>query len=372
MNDEIEFSELQAWNVGLRATNLWLKRLTHMSFSKSQRGVPCDIIVNAKEVLMKYISVTSFGKPEVLQVVEGQEPTCGKDEVMIRVAFVGIGGIDAIVRRGDLGAVNPQPPFTPGLEVSGEVMAVDDNVTTVQVGDKVAALLLLRMGGYAEVVCCPATSVVKLPEGIALADAASLVNPTTGVVALDMVRPQDGETLIVHGATGGLGGAIGQVAKAMHPNLTTIGVVRSKAKRAHETSYDQVITTEEFTQSVKNGDQYAMILDPVGGELRRTSLDGLMPRGRMLVLGNVSGDADSLVSSQSIWLKSLSVRGLNLGLLNSLDPIRVNAAAEQAAGLLAEGKLDLAPAKVFPFSQATAAHEYLESGQAQGRLVLEV
>lgn len=321
---------------------------------------------------MKYINITSFGKPETLQIVDGPEPTCGVDEVMIKVAFVGIGGIDAIMRRGDLGAVNPQPPFTPGLEVSGEVMAVGNNVTDIQVGDHVAALLLLRMGGYAEIVCCPATSVVKLPKEIALADAASLVNPTTGVVALSMIRPQDGETLVVHGAAGGLGSALCQVAKAMHPNLTIIGVVRDASKAVHLAGCDQIITTEAFAQSIKEGQRYAMVFDLVGGDVRRTSLEGLMPFGRMLVLGNVSGDTTSSISAQSIWLKSLTVQGLNLGLLSSLDPGRARAAAGQVVDLLTEGKLDLAPTKIFPFSQAAKAHTYLESGQAQGRFVLEV
>lgn len=321
---------------------------------------------------MKCISIPAFGRPEVLQIVDGPEPICGAGEATIKVAFVGIGGIDAIMRRGDLGAANPRPPFTPGLEVSGEVMAVGDDVTNLQVVDKVAALLLLRMGGYAEIVCCPATSVVKLPAGVALADAASLVNPTTAIVALDMVHPQDGETLVVYGAAGGLGSAICQVAKALHPHLTIIGVVRDTAKVGRLIGCDQIVTAETFTQSVKEGQQYAMIFDPVGGELRRTGLDSLMPLGRMLVLGNVSGDAVSIISSQSIWLKNLSVQGLNLGLLNSIDPDRVNVAARQVADLLAEGRLDLAPTKTFPFLQPAAAHAYLESSQAQGRLVLEV
>lgn len=211
-----------------------------------------------------------------------------------------------------------------------------------------------------------------MPKEIAFADAASLVNPTTAIIGLEMVRPGDGETMVVHGAAGGLGSALCQVAKAIHPTLTIIGVVRNASKAEYLMDCDQVMMSDAFMQSIKAGRRYAMILDPVGGELRRASLEGLAPRGRMLVLGNVSGDAASSISAQSIWLKNLTVRGLNLGLLNGLDPSRVNTAAGQIVDLLAKGNFDLAPAKIFPFSQAVDAHAYLESGQAQGRLVLEV
>jgi NADPH2:quinone reductase len=323
---------------------------------------------------MRYVSVTSLGGPGVLQLREGPQPDFAPDEVLIDVAFVGVGGIDAIVRRGDLGAANPVPPFTPGLEVSGEVAVVGGNVHDLHPGDRVAALLLLQMGGYAERVRCPATSVVLVPPGVELADAASLVNPTTALVALDIVQPHAGETLVAHGATGGLGSAIGRVAKALHPDVATIGVVRRKRKDGvvPNTSYDRILTTEELAAAVQDGTSYDVILDPVGGELRRTSLDALAPRGRLALLGNVSGDEASLVPSQGIWLKSLSVHGLNLGYLNSVDPARVRAAAQQIVKLAADRRLDLSPTRTFPFSHAAAAHEHLESGQAHGQLVLAV
>lgn len=321
---------------------------------------------------MRYISVTSLGKPNNLHIKEGASPSCEPDEVLIKTAYIGIGGIDAIMRRGDLGELNPQPPFTPGLEVAGEIIQIGSKVTGLTIGDRVAALLLLKMGGYAEIIACKASSVITLPAGMALADGASLVNPTTTVVGLDIVQPLPGETLVVTGAAGGLGSAIGQVAKALYPKTKILGVVRSKRQTEMYLGFDEVLDAEAFTALIEKDSHYNVIMESVGGDLRRTCLKGLAPQGRMLLLGNVSGDTTSLIPSQDIWLKSLQISGLNLGYLNSIDPLRVKAAAQKATALSAATKINLTPAKTFKFDDIVQAHEYLERSKNHGRIVLRV
>src|SRR5882724_162162 len=322
---------------------------------------------------MKHVVVEQFGTPEVLKLAEIPSPTPLSDEVLVKVTYVGIGAIDAILRRGDLGENNVRPPFVPGLEVSGEVVAVGKEVTNIQKGQRVAGLLFFDLGGYAEVVRVKAERIVLLPNEVDLKDGASLINPTTALLTLQKLAPQAKESLIVHAPAGGLGGAVVSVAKQFYPQTKIIGVIRDADKKSYVTDLgaDQVLMVEEFNKSIADGERYDMIFDPVGGDIRRTSIDSLKPFGRIVVAGNVTSDAPSNISSRTVWFNQLSVYGFNLGLFNSVLPELVHKAAQEIVASLKEGKLSLPSSKIFAFNEVQKAHKYLESGKLRGRILLQ-
>lgn len=323
---------------------------------------------------MKSITVTKLGGTSGLTIIDQPDIQPAADEVTIKVAYVGVGGIDAIMRRGDLGEMNPQPPFVPGLEVSGTIAAVGSDVSGLKVGDNVAALLLLQMGGYATIVNCKATNVVRVPDGIDLSSACMLVNPVTALTVLRLIEPRDEGSFVIHGASGGLGASFGPVAHAAYPSVRTIATVRneSKIKAVEHVGFTEVITTAQFAQRVKSGERYDAVIDPVGGDLRRTSLTALKPFGSILLVGNVSGDTESMVNSQHIWLNSFTVRGFNLGLFNTMYPERVQQTAYDVLALIKQGDLMLTPHEIFSFEDVAKAHEYIESGAVIGQIALKV
>ncbi len=132
--------------------------------------------------------------------------------------------------------------------------------------------------------------------------------------------------------------------------------------------FEQLLTTEEFTATANRGAKYDAIIDPVGGDVRRTGLQALKSQGQLLIVGNVSPDAESLIPSQTVWLNSLLVRGFNLGLLAQVDPTAAQQATTRIMQLVAEGKLTLAPSKIFALSDVADAHAYLESSAAHGQI----
>jgi NADPH2:quinone reductase len=323
---------------------------------------------------MRSIVVSKLGLANNLRIESAADPVPGAGQVSIKVSFVGMGGIDTIMRRGDLGALNPQPPFTLGLEISGIVNAVGDGVDDFAINDRVAALLLLQMGGYADTVICNVENVVHLPEAVELSSGAMLVNAVTALYVLDGLALTNDAHIVVHGASGGLGASFRRLARAAHPSTKLTGTVRSEAKKAEaqKSGFADVLTLNEFADRIDSGVRYDHVIDPVGGDLRRLSLTALKPFGSLTCLGNVSDDAESLIASQTIWLNSLTVRGFNLGFFNTQQPATVRDCATRVMSYVAAGKLDLKPQRIFAFEDIVTAHEYLESAQASGQSLLRV
>jgi NADPH:quinone reductase len=320
---------------------------------------------------VKAISVAAPGAPDALEQVELPAPTPGPGEITIDVAYAGVGLVDVLFRQG---AITLPMPLTPGIEVSGHVRAVGEAVDELSPGDLVAALLndfvnLPGGGGYAEVARARAALAVPLPTGADLADAASvLVNGTTAWMAVkELARVGPDESVLVLGATGGLGGLVGQLARTAGAGRV-IAAIGSATKReaAQRLGYTDVRTMEELTALPKDID---VAFDPVGGEARQLAFEALAPLGRMVILGNASGlDVD--FAGDRIWLESKAVMGLNVGGIAHLHPERVAAAAKEVLAATASGRLDAKPAAVMPLAEAPEAHRLLEARKVTGKLVL--
>jgi NADPH2:quinone reductase len=325
---------------------------------------------------VKAISIAAPGGPEVLQIVELADPRPEADEVTIDVAYAGVGLVDTLFRRGAL----PVPlPIVPGIEVSGHVRELGANVHHLKVGQAIAALLndfvnLPGCGGYAQIARARAALTVPVPDGCDLADAASvLVNGTTAWMALrDIGRVKPGERLLILGATGGLGGSIAKIARTMAvgPIVGMIGSAASR-KAAQALSYDHVTTPDDLARTLKTTGPIDAVFDTVGGEPRRQAFDHLAPRGRLVILGNATGE-DRSFSGDQIWLGTKTVGGLSVGGIAHIAPDVIASTANDVLGWVASRTLAAKPARILALEDAPEAHRLLEARKVAGKIVLEV
>jgi NADPH:quinone reductase-like Zn-dependent oxidoreductase len=326
---------------------------------------------------MRAVIISAPGGPDVLQVTDVPEPYPESSQVTIDVAFAAVGFADVLFRRGEF---KKPLPFIPGLEVAGKVRALGKGVEGLRVGQLVVAMMLLD-GGYAEVARARAILTIPLDGlngSIELTTAAASVgNATTAYLALTKtIQLRGDETVLVLGATGGLGSVLGQMARRLGASRV-LGTVGNASKRDYAKSlgYDDVLLRDDFTTAVNRatvGRGVDLVLDPVGGLLRKESLDVLRPFGRLVVLGSASGSADVPVSSNSLWLNNQGVLGFSLGGLSVDAPDEVAAAGKEALGMIARGEIQAEATDVLPLEQAGIAHRQLEQRLTTGKLVLRL
>ena len=328
--------------------------------------------------MMRAVVVAETGEAEVLQVKDVPEPQPEAGQVTINVAFAAVGLVDVLVRRGTF---NTPLPFVPGFEVAGYIRALGKGVNHLRVGQPVAAMLYERMGGYAEVATASAGLTIALddldkPLDLATATA-FLGNVTTAYLVLTtVVALRPGQSVLVHGSTGGLGSALGQVARQLGASWV-LGTVsgRNKEEYAKSLGYNTVVLANSFVTEVREatrGRGVDLVLDPVGGVLRAQSLEVLSPLGCLVLLGNASGEADVPQSSNTLWLGNKGVIGFNLGGLSREAPNQVADAAQKALSMVARGELRTDTTDVLPLEQVVEAHHRLEQRKTPGKLILRL
>jgi NADPH:quinone reductase len=329
---------------------------------------------------MRAVSITTYGGPEVLELVDIPVPTPGEGEVTIDVKFAGVGFVDVLFRRGAFALT--ALPLTPGIEVTGLVRQVGSGVHGLAIGMAVAALLndfvnLPGCGGYAEVARARAALAIPLPPNTDLSSAAAaLVNGATAWLAIhELARLRRSESVFVPGATGGLAGLICQLARRVGASPINGTVSRmEKREAALRLGYDDILAAElstEWLQNVYGQRGIDVVFDAVGGASRRIAFQHLAPLGRLVILGNASG-ADVAFSGDEFWHGSTTVQGLSLGRLTHLVPDKIATAAQEVLGLVANREIRTEPARVLPLSQAAEAHRLIESRSATGKMVLQV
>ena len=331
-----------------------------------------------KEAHVRAVVVHEPGPAEVMQLVDTVAPSAGEDELAIDVQFAGVGFVDTLFRSGALGLA---VPFTPGIEVAGRVRQLGARVSGFRVGQPVVALLNdfgrgARAGGYAEVATARADMAIAVPEGADLARAvAVLVNGVTAWIALHgIARLQVTDTVLVLGASGGLGGVACRLA-AIHPARRVIGVVGSEARRAFVAAEctDVVLATEldSSIDELTGGGGVDIVIDPVGGELRARAFEQLAPFGRLVVLGNASGQ-DQALSSDAAWHGTRHIAGLSLGAVAHLIPGQVTTAAAEVIGLVHRGILREPFPNVASLADVIDIHRAIERRSAPPKTVLAV
>ncbi|MER6272383.1 zinc-binding dehydrogenase [Streptomyces sp900105755] len=324
---------------------------------------------------MRAYGFKSNGGPEVLEEIQVPTPRPGPGQVLIEVAYAGVNFAEVQHRRGEFGEPDgPGGYDVPGLEVSGTVAALGTGVTERAVGEQVAAYLP-AFGGYAEFAVADADfvrPVGRLP--MAVAAGVPCVYPTAYGVLTDAGRLREGETVLIHAAVGGVGSAAARIARALGASrvLGTVGSA-TKTQAAAELGYDALLVREDFADAVREataGRGADLVLDPVGGPVRRASLEVLAPFGRVVVYGDLGRDADWTADVWDLWKNNRTVAGYNIGDVARRSPAAIGRYLSTALSALASGELASVPPAVVPAADVVAAHRRHEAGRTQGKTVL--
>ena len=322
---------------------------------------------------MRAVQIARLDGPSAAEVTEIAEPNA-TDEVVIEVHAAGVAFPDALQSRG-LYQHKPPLPYVPGAELAGVVRSAPAGAHVVP-GDRVAALTML-CGAMAEVVAVPADRVFKLPDTVSFeAGAGLLFNDLTVHCALrTRGRLAAGETLLVHGAAGGIGTSTLRLAPAFGA-ARTIAVVSTpeKAEIARGAGASDVVLADGFKDAVAEltgGRGVDVVLDPVGGDRFTDSLRSLAPGGRLLVVGFTGGDIPT-VKVNRLLLNNVDAIGVGWGAWAGVHPGYLAQQWDELAPLLASGAVAPPAPVVFPFERAAEAIGSLEGRSATGKVVIKV
>ena len=325
---------------------------------------------------MKAWRVHENGEPrEVLRLDEVPTPEPGPGQVLLRVRAANVNFPDAMLCRGQY-QIRPPLPFTPGVEMCGEVVALGPDVRGPEVGARVITPAELPGGAFAEYAVVPAAGVLPAPDALDDSEAAALhIGYQTGWFGLHRrAALQPGETLLVHAAAGGVGSAAVQLGKAA--GATVIGVVGGpdKAKAARELGADIVVDRhrEDFVAVVKEatgGRGANVVYDPVGGDAYTRSTKCIAFEGRIVVVGFTSGTIPSPGLNHAL-VKNYAILGLHWGLYNSHDPGGVRRVHAELARLASEGAVRPLVSERLPLAEAADAVQRVADGSTIGRLTL--
>jgi NADPH:quinone reductase len=344
---------------------------------------------------MKRVVIDHFGGPEVLAVVEDNDPRPGPDELRVRVLASGVSFTDALIRAGTyLGG--PKPPFTPGYELVGVVEELGRGCTRLREGDRIGALTV--WGANAERVCVPEKYAVEVPEDLDPAEIVSLIFPymTAYQMLHRTARVQPGETVLIHGAAGRVGTAALELGKLA--GLRMYGTCSARDRAAVEQLGAVAIDyrNEDFAARVREltgGDGVDVVIDGIGGAVSLRSFRVLRvgdqikgdPGGRLITMGNYNtmvqgrkswrGWLEWYPATAIVWLwGTLSPRrrvsGYRVQKLRIPHQDWFREDLRALLKLLREGKIHPVVAERLPLSGARRAHELLERSPAKGKLVL--
>ncbi len=324
---------------------------------------------------MRAVVCGTLGAPEVLTLEEVATPEPGEGEVLIAVAAAGINFADTLMIRHEY-QVKPPLPFTPGLEVAGHVEALGAGVSGLSVGQRVLALP--AWGGFAEKVVAPATSVFAVPESMPFDIAAGFtITYGTALGALEWhARLVPGETLVVHGAAGGVGLAAVEVGKAMGAKVIATAGGAEKLEIAKRHGADACIDyrSEDLRTRMKeltDGRGADVVFDPVGGDVFDASLRAIAWGGRILVIGFAGGRVQQIPANH-LLVKNVAAMGVHWGSYLQKAPEMLRQQFEVLCGWHAEGKLNPRISDRLPLEAVAEALMLLVERKASGKVVLDL
>jgi NADPH2:quinone reductase len=324
---------------------------------------------------MKAIVITHPGGPEVLQMVERPIPAYSANEVLVKVSAAGINRPDVSQRKGHYPPPPGASPDIPGLEIAGTVIEVGVDVTRWKTGDKICALV--TGGGYAEYCNVPEGQCLPIPGSLTFIEAASLPETffTVWSNVFDRGTLKRGESLLVHGGSSGIGVAAIQMAKALGCIVYVTAGTEEKCRFCESLGVAKAINykTENFAEVIKQitaGKGVDVILDMIGGDYTSNNIKSLAYDGRLVLINMMMGK-DVHVDLSLVMMKRLIITGSTL---RSRDTTFKAAIAQKLEKniwpLLASGQIKPIINKVFPASEASAAHRLMESSEHIGKIVL--
>ncbi|MCL1046416.1 NAD(P)H-quinone oxidoreductase [Shewanella electrodiphila] len=325
---------------------------------------------------MKHVSFNKPGSAEVMYFTDSQLPVLTQGQVLIKVHAAGVNGPDIKQREGAYPAPKGASAIL-GLEVAGEIIELADDVTQWKVGDKVCALV--PGGGYAEQVITDASHCLPIPKNYTYEQAAALPETCFTVWGNMVVRAEltAGESVLIHGGSGGIGTTAIQMASALGATVFATSGSDKKCQYCLEqgatvaVNYHQKDFVEPILEAT-NGTGVNVVFDIAGGDFVNRNLKVVAMDGRMVSVAMQRGmkaevDIFRLMAKRIRWTGS------------TLRPQSIEAKAEIAQGLkqhvwpmLESGKMHINLDKVFAFNDVIAAHQYMESGQHQGKIILKL
>jgi NADPH:quinone reductase len=326
--------------------------------------------------LMTAIEITEPGGPEKLRPTQRPVPQPAPGEVLIQVAAAGVNRTDCLQRQGSY----PPPPGAsdiPGLEIAGTLVALGAGVDEWRIGDPVCALL--TGGGYAEYCVAPAPQCLPIPTGLNMQQAAALPETffTVWSNVFDRARLQPGETLLVHGGASGIGTTAIQLAKALGSRVFTTVGGSEKVQPCLDLGAERAIDyrEEDFVQVIKDVTRNRgvdVILDMVGGDYVQRNLSALAVEGRLVFIAFLRG-AKVELNLAPVMMKRLTITGSTLRARPVADKAPIaQALRETVWPLLENGAIRPLIDRVFPLTEAAAAHALMESNRHVGKLLLRI
>ncbi|MFT4997730.1 MAG: NADPH2:quinone reductase [Flavobacteriales bacterium] len=323
---------------------------------------------------MNAINISQFGGPEVLELFETARPEPGANEVLIKVAAAGVNRPDTIQRMGFYPAPAGASEIL-GLEVSGVIEKIGSGVDSVNIGDEVCALL--GGGGYAEYAIAHIGLCLPVPKGLTLIEAAALPETSFTVWSnvFDRADLKAGQTLLVHGASGGIGIMAMQLASLKGARVIATAGSDDKCGACEKLGADKAVNyhNEDFVQVVKeltNNQGANVILDIVGGPYIEKNIAACADDGTIVSIGFLQGSIAE-VNFMPVMLKRLTLTGSTL----RPRPVEFKAAiAKQLVSevwpLIEQGKLNPSVGVTLPLADAAKAHQMMETNQHIGKIVL--
>jgi NADPH2:quinone reductase len=328
---------------------------------------------------MQAVLVREFGPVDNVTVEEVSDPKPGPGEVLVRVGAVAANFVDTLVIGGTYQFL-PDRPFTPGKGPAGTVAALGEGVTGIAVGDRVLAMA--EIGGYAELALAPANQCYRLPEKMGFPDAAaiSLAADTAWFSLRERGRIQAGESVLVLGATGAVGIAAIQLAKAFGARVLAGVSSMAKADLVREAGADAVIdlsrenlrdSLREQVREATGGSGADVVLDMLGGDIFDAALRALAWCGRLVVVGFAAGRIPT-VKANYLLVKNIEVSGLQISDYRKRKPDLARRCFEDIFALYEAGKLHAPAFRTYNLSQAREALSALLDRGVRERIVMTV
>lgn len=319
---------------------------------------------------MKAMLCNALGAADKLSLEERESPAVKANHVKIAVYACGVNFADTLIIQGKY-QTRPPLPFSPGMEISGEVLECGEGVTGFTAGDRVMAVL--SYGGYAQEVVAPADAIVALPANIDFVTAAGfpVTYGTSHLALTQRASLKPGETLLVHGAGGGVGLTAVEIGKQLGATVIATAGSQAKLQQAAKHGADYLIdySQEDIKEKVRALGGADVVYDPVGGDAFDASLRCINWEGRILAIGFASGRIPQ-VPANILLVKNCAVIGLHWGAYLQHNPELMRQSLEQLLDWCRVGKLKPFVSQTFSLAQAGEALTALLKRRTTGKLVI--
>ncbi len=319
---------------------------------------------------MKAVQYKAFGGPDVLEVVEIEKPTINDHEVLVEVQFAGVNYADIMQRSGNYPG-ETHFPATLGSEVVGKILACGSAVKHLSIGTSVVAMSMTH-GGYAEYIALPADQVIPIPDGVDLEKASGAL--VQGLTAYGLIHHivdiQEGQTVLIPSAAGGVGSLAVQMAKQVGARVIGLAGSDEKLNTARALGADIAINyrNDDWDRAVMdatNGNGVFIGYEMIGGDVGRKTLDVIGFGGYMVIFGIASGQPTHL-TTMDIIMKQITLRAYGM----NAAPDYIVETVPQLLQWIAKGNLEV-KTQVYPLLEVAQAHQDIAQRQTQGKVVLK-